>query len=248
MESSDWRICRGVALVIGYLHIFVNCGLVYIILVYPGQFGRNLHETAIPILPGNFQRDFWVISSEFISRVFFIFLLFSFLQLSICCPVAVGFMGFLKWAHFQPEPKGLQWLCFRHLKLFQIFQIFGKILSVANPSFLTRIQIQEFLFHSFIIFHSIQQTKFGLMLTSLFLSGVNLVLIFVCMYSSTLAYKNNKQKSSLVSIYFFVPTGWAFAFNKSIRNVKHWYFHSIFSFLFQYISWCRITSQWFALQ
>lgn len=52
VENSDWRICRGVALAIGWLSIFVNCGLIYIIFAYPGQFGRNLHETLIPILPG----------------------------------------------------------------------------------------------------------------------------------------------------------------------------------------------------
>lgn len=52
VENSDWRIARGVALATNWLSIFVNCGLIYIIFEYPGQFGRNLHETLIPILPG----------------------------------------------------------------------------------------------------------------------------------------------------------------------------------------------------
>lgn len=45
------------------------------------------------------------------------------------------------------------------------------------------------------------------MLAALVFWGINLCIIFICVYSSTLEYKNDKQKSSLVSIYFFVPTG-----------------------------------------
>lgn len=66
VESSDWRISRGVALVIGWLSVFVNCGIIYIIFEYSGQFGRNLHETIIPILPRKlFSLHFSLLSVDF---------------------------------------------------------------------------------------------------------------------------------------------------------------------------------------
>lgn len=51
-DDSDWRICKIVALTIGWLGVLISCGLIYVICQYPGHFGNSFHETIIPFLPG----------------------------------------------------------------------------------------------------------------------------------------------------------------------------------------------------
>lgn len=60
-DNSDWRIGRIVALTIGWLGVFMSCGIIYVICEYPGHFGNSFHETIIPFLPG----EFFVIVSHF---------------------------------------------------------------------------------------------------------------------------------------------------------------------------------------
>lgn len=49
-----WRFCKIVSLTIGWMGVLLSGILIYGLCEHPGQrFGKSLHETIIPFLPGN---------------------------------------------------------------------------------------------------------------------------------------------------------------------------------------------------
>lgn len=48
-----WRFCKIIGLIIGWFSVLLSILLIYELCAHPGYFGKKLHETIIPFLPGD---------------------------------------------------------------------------------------------------------------------------------------------------------------------------------------------------